>query len=90
MGDITSAKLILSYDEQIAHLKEKEVTFDKFSEDEAKIYLSSHNNLFRLLSYRQDFKDPDSDDYKGRDFYYLVHMARIDKSFTVSSRTFEN
>ena len=63
MGDITSAKLILSCNEQIAHLKEKGVTFDKFSEDEAKIYLSSHNNLFRLLAYRQDFKDPDSDNY---------------------------
>ena len=90
MADIFTTKLILSYDEQIAHLKEKGVTFDKFSEERAKTYPSSHNNLFRLLSYRLNFKNPDSDDYKGRDFYYLVHMARIDKSFTVSSRTFEN
>lgn len=66
------------------------MTFDKFSEDEAKTYLSSHNNLFRLLSYRQDFKDPDSDDYKGRNFSYLVHMARIDKNCIVSGRTFKN
>lgn len=79
MADIFTAKLILSYNEQIAHLKEKGVTFDKFSEDEAKIYLSSHNNLFRLLAYRQDFKDPDSDNYRGLDFSYLVHMARIDR-----------
>ena len=46
MADIFTTKLILSYDEQIVHLKKMGVTFDKFSEENAKTYLSSHNNLF--------------------------------------------
>ena len=51
-------KIMLSYDEQIENLKGKGITFNLgFSEDEAKEYLRSHNNFFRVRSYRENFKD---------------------------------
>ena len=76
--DNLKEKPILSYDDQIEHLKAKGVMFNKeFSENKAKEYLQSHNNLFRLLSYREDFKD-NQDKYKGLDFSNLVDLSRID------------
>ncbi|MBR2124222.1 MAG: Abi family protein [Acetobacter sp.] len=74
---------ILSYDEQIEHLKERGITFNKnFSENEAKEYLRSHNNLFRVTSYRENFKDRNpnnkSKKYNGLDFSHLVDLSRID------------
>lgn len=68
-------KIILSYDEQ-----HKGVTFDHgYSEEGAKAYLEAHNSLFRLKAYLKNFKDFDSDTYRGgADFSYLVDLSEID------------
>lgn len=85
-------KVMLSYDEQIEYIKKKGITFDKqrkrrsnsmniknFSEQEAKKYLQYNNNFFRLLAYRENFRDKNyTGEYKGLKFSYLVDLARID------------
>ena len=72
-------KVILNYDEQVKFLKRKGITFDHgYSEEEAKAYLESHNSLFRLKAYLKNFKDFDSDTYRGTDFSYLVDLSEID------------
>lgn len=72
-------KIILSYDEQVKFLKRKGVTFDHgYSEEEAKAYLEAHNSLFRLKAYLKNFKDFNSDTYRGTDFFYLVDLSEID------------
>ena len=78
-----SDRPILSYDEQIENLKGKGITFNLgFSEDEAKEYLRSHNNFFRVRSYRENFKDRNpnnkSQKYNELDFAHLVDLSRID------------
>ena len=68
-------KPILSLEGQIEHLKSKGVKFDIFNETEAKDYLTSHNNYFKLTAYRKNYaKHPDGenkDKYIELDFAYL-------------------
>jgi len=75
-------KPILSLEGQIVHLKSKGVRFDIFDETEAKDYLTSHNNYFKLTAYRKNYaKHPDGenkDKYIELDFAYLVDLAVID------------
>lgn len=75
-------KPILSLEGQIEHLKSKGVKFDIFNETEAKDYLTSHNNYFKLTAYRKNYaKHPDEenkDKYIELDFAYLVDLAVID------------
>ena len=75
-------KPILSLEGQIEHLKSKGVKFDIFNETEAKDYLTSHNNYFKLTAYRKNYaKHPDGenkDKYIELDFAYLVDLAVID------------
>lgn len=75
-------KHILSIDGQIEHLKSKGVRFEIIGEDEAKDYLSRHNNYFKLTAYRKNYaKHPDGENkgkYINLDFAYLVDIAVID------------
>lgn len=79
MNDI---KPKLSIDGQIDHLKAKGVLFNLMSEDEAKEYLSHHNNYFKLTAYRKNYdKHPDGINkgkYINLEFAYLVDIAVID------------
>ena len=49
-------KPLLRADEQIQHLKDKGITFNCISEEEAKDYLRFNNNLFRISSYRKNYR----------------------------------
>lgn len=75
-------KPILMIDEQISHLKDKGVRFEIMDEESAKEYLRTHNNYFKLTSYRKNYaKHPDGEN-KGKyielDFAYLVDISIID------------
>lgn len=73
---------MLSADEQVAHLKEKGVTFNLFSEHDAAEYLRSNNYYFKLSAYRRNYdkrKDgPRAGQYINLDFAYLRDLAIID------------
>lgn len=75
-------KPMLSAEEQIVHLKNKGVLFDKITEEEALRYLKENNNYFKLTAYRKNFsKHPDGinkDRYISLDFAYLKDLAIID------------
>ena len=75
-------KPMLSVDGLIAHSKEKGITFEIISEDEAKEYLGRNNNYFKLSSYRKNYtkfpSGPRKDQYRDLDFAYLIELARID------------
>lgn len=69
----------LSYKQQIEHLKQKGIHFDKMSEKEALHYLQYHNYLFKLISYRKNYpKDVTNSRYLHLDFATLVDLAVID------------
>lgn len=71
-----------SADEQVAHLKEKGVTFNLFSEHDAAEYLRSNNYYFKLSAYRRNYDKreggPRSGQYIDLDFAYLRDLAIID------------
>ena len=73
-------KPMLSVDGLIAHSKEKGITFEIISEDEAKEYLGRNNNYFKLSSYRKNYtkfpSGPRKDQYRDLDFAYLIELAR--------------
>ncbi len=75
-------KPILTIDEQIEHLKSNGVRFTIMNEEAAKLYLSQHNNYFKLTAYRKNFdKHPDGENkgkYINLEFAYLVDMSIID------------
>lgn len=75
-------KPILNIEEQIAYLKSKGVRFEIMNEEDAKEYLSFHNNYFKLTAYRKNYnKHPDGEkkgQYINMDFAYLVDIAVID------------
>ncbi len=45
---MNTSKPMLSVEEQIQHLKDKGVRFEKMDEDSAREYLTEHNNYFKL------------------------------------------
>lgn len=74
-------KPLLQADEQIQHLKDKGITFNCISEEEAKDYLRFNNNLFRISSYRKNYRKRKVDNsllYVSLDFAYLKDLAIID------------
>lgn len=75
-------KPMLGVDGLIAHSKEKGITFEIISEDEAKDYLGRNNNYFKLSSYRKNYTKfpagPRKGQYRDLDFAYLIELARID------------
>ena len=75
-------KPILTVDEQIEYLKSKGVRFSIMNEEQAKEYLTFHNNYFKLTAYRKNYnKHPDGEkkgQYINLEFAYLVDLAVID------------
>lgn len=68
----------LTVNEQIAHCKDKGITFIDYSEEKAKKYLSTHNTFFRLRSYRKNFVKNNEGKYINLDFSQLVDLSIID------------
>nr|DAL20384.1 MAG TPA_asm: Abi-like protein [Caudoviricetes sp.] len=74
-------KKLLTIDEQIVHLKSKGITFTYISEKDAKNYLEYNNNLFKLSSYRKNYRTKivnGNIQYVSLDFAYLKDLAIID------------
>lgn len=71
----------LTVDEQIAHCKDKGITFIDYSEEMAKKYLSTHNTFFRLRAYRKNFVKNNEGKYINLDFSHLVDLSIIDYEF---------
>ena len=53
---IMAPKTKLSIEQQIEHMKSKGITFDLFSEEQAKEYLCKNNYYFKLKSYCKVFE----------------------------------
>lgn len=72
----------LSIDDQIAHMESMGIRFNNTIEESAKEYLQSHNNYFKLASYRKNFlKHPAGEEagkYIDLDFSCLKDLAIID------------
>lgn len=75
-------KPLLTVEQQIAHLKERGVTFDRCSEADAKEFLL-RNNYYRTASYRKLYErradGPHPGSYIDLDFADLVALSRIDR-----------
>ena len=76
-------KPLLSVEQLIAHLKEKGVTFDLYSESKAAEYLESKTYYFKIAAYRTLFQKRVGGErdgqYVGLDFGHLVELASIDR-----------
>ena len=71
-------KLKLNIDEQIAHMKEKGITFScGVSEDDAKDFLINNNYYMKLASYRNNYAKHDGK-YVNLDFAYLKELSTLD------------
>ena len=75
-------KPMLSVEDLVAHMKDKGISFDTISEEDAKKYLHKNNNYFKLTSYRKNYPKYTTGEHTGKyehlDFAYLVELARID------------
>lgn len=68
----------LTTPELIAHIKNKGITFNHVSENDAKRSLRNLNYYYKLASYRKNFKKDSNNRYKDLDFAYLTDLAAID------------
>ncbi|MEY8460677.1 Abi family protein [Eggerthellaceae bacterium 24-137] len=68
--------------QQVEHLKQKGVRFEKISEEDARTYLERNNNFFRIRSYRTNFEKvaegARADQYVNLDFKMLIDLSIID------------
>ena len=68
--------------ELILHMKNKGIKFSIINEVDAEDHLNSHNNYFKLTSYRKNYTKYTSGSNKGKyenlEFAYLVELARLD------------
>lgn len=75
-------KELLSIDELIEHMKNKGITFNEISEDEAKSFLQNNNYYMKLAAYRANYEKCISGkragQYKKLDFCYLKELSTID------------
>ena len=75
---------MMKISEMVPYLKEKNIKFEKISENDAEEYLKNNNNYYNLTSYKNNFlKYPSpAGEYEGLyqdlDFAYLKDMAIID------------
>lgn len=74
----------LTIDGQIEYLKSKGITFELRSESEARQYLQSKNNLFRLMAFGKLFPKREGGDQDGQfidlDFEHLRDLSFLDQS----------
>ena len=84
MQENNNLKPMLNIDELINNLKEKNIKFNKMTEEEVKLYLKTNNNYYNVTSYKNNFaKYPSpAGKYEGMyidlDFAYLKDMSDID------------
>lgn len=68
--------------QQVEHLKQKGVRFEKISEEDACTYLERNNNFFRIRSYRTNFEKvaegARAGQYVNLDFKMLIDLSIID------------
>ena len=74
---------MLNIDELINNLKNKNVKFNKMTEEEVKLYLKTNNNYYNVTSYKNNFERYMNDGkfvdkYIDLDFAYLKDMSDID------------
>ena len=85
---MTDFKPMLTVPEQIARMKEKGITFELFSEEDAAEYLEMNNNYFKVTSYRRNYdkhlSGKSAGRYIGLDFAYLRDLAIIDMKLRYS------
>ena len=83
MADVPDRKPILTIGQQIEHLKQRGVTFELCSEEDAAHVLAGRDHYFRLAAYRVLFPrhegGPCDGQYAGLDFGHLVDLAAIDR-----------
>ena len=68
--------------ELILHMKNKGIKFSIINDVDAEDHLNSHDNYFKLTSYRKNYTKYTSGSNKGKyenlEFAYLVELARLD------------
>lgn len=76
------AKPKLTSQELIDKMKSKGIEFNIVDEGNAKVFLSNHNNYFRVSSYRKNYDKYQKGTNKGKyinlEFAYLVELSTID------------
>ncbi len=82
MLDEITLKPMLTTEEMIEHLKEKNIKFEQMSEKEASKYLEDNNNYFNLTAYKNNFvlyqRGKLTGKYVDLDFAYLKDLSIID------------
>lgn len=75
-------KRLHTTEELIAHMKEKGITFNIESEEDAKAFLSNNNYYMKLASYRANYKKHSGGKKDGQyinlDYSYLKELSTID------------
>ena len=76
-------KPMLKVPEMIKHLEQKNIKFEKISEEDAEKYLRENNNYYNLASYKNNFErylieGEFVDKYIDLDFAYLKDLSIID------------
>ena len=75
-------KQLLSIDELIQHMKNRGITFNEISENDAKQFLQNNNYYMKLAAYRANYDKCDTGkrqgQYKKLDFGYLKELSIMD------------
>lgn len=75
-------KQLLSIEELIQHMKNRGITFNGISENDAKQFLQNNNYYMKLAAYRANYDKCDTGkrqgQYKKLDFGYLKELSTID------------
>lgn len=75
-------KQLLSIEELIQHMKNRGITFNEISENDAKQFLQNNNYYMKLAAYRANYDKCDTGkrqgQYKKLDFGYLKEFSTID------------
>ena len=75
-------KIKLNIDQQINNLKEKNIKFEKYTEEDARKFLTYNNYFFKLKSYAHNYvkysKTTMQDKYINLDFAYIVELSILD------------
>lgn len=75
-------KQLLSIEELIQHMKNRGITFNEISENDAKQFLQNNNYYMKLAAYRANYDRCDTGkrqgQYKKLDFGYLKELSTID------------
>lgn len=82
MDDIKQCKPKKTVEEQISHMKNKGITFNYISDEEARKYLSEHTFYFKFKAYAKNYEKYNTNGkYINLDFSYLQDLARLDMYF---------